>query len=172
MNKKAVGGVIVLLLVVTAAGAGCTLPTTTSPSPTTTSPSPTAQATQAGQASGSSKNLTLTITPQGEATSVGTGTLGKADAGNKLVLYNAVLKNINVKGLDVNPFWFDMHLSNGSSVGLDLFATVSSQGYFPLTNGTQPGDTVNGTIVFQIAQTAKPVSIEYNDFLHNVTANL
>ncbi|MEI7826959.1 MAG: DUF4352 domain-containing protein [Euryarchaeota archaeon] len=162
MNKKLVGAVMVLLLVLTVAGAGCTTTTTT------TSPTPLAQTTQTGQAS--SKNLTLTVTPKGEATTI--GTLSKADNGSKYVLYNAVLKNINVKGLDINPFWFDMRLSNGSSVGLDLFATVESPGYFPLTNATQPGDTVNGTIVFQIAQNATPVAITYYDLTYNVTANL
>jgi len=112
----------------------------------------------------------LTVTPQREATTI--GSLSKADTGNKFVLYNATLKNIDIKNLDVNPFWFDMRLSNGSSVGLDLFATVGSQGYFPMTNATQPGDTVNGTIVFEIPQTAIPVAISYNDLTHNATANL
>lgn len=159
MNKKLVSAVIVLLFVLTVAGAGCTS------SPTTTSPSPQAQTTQTAQT-----GLMLTVTPQGEATTI--GSLSKADTGNKFVLYNATLKNIDIKNLDVNPFWFDMRLSNGSSVGLDLFATVASQGYFPMTNATQPGDTVNGTIVFEIPQTAIPVAISYNDLTHNVTANL
>jgi hypothetical protein len=82
------------------------------------------------------------------------------------------LKNINVKNLTVNPAWFDLHLSNGSSVGLELFAWAEVAGRFPLTNGTQPGDTVNGIIVFEIAQTVKRVAIEYYDLTYNVTANL
>lgn len=142
------GGVVALLVMLIVSSAGCTTPTTTS----------------------SSKDLTLTVTPKGETTSI--GTLSKADNGSKYVLYNAVLKNIDVKGLDVNPFWFDMRLSNGSSVSVDLFATVGSPGGFPLTNATQPGDTVNGTIGFQIPQTATPVSITYDDLTYNVTANL
>ena len=171
MNKKVIGAVIVLLFVLAVAGAGCTS------SPTTTSPSPlaqttqTAQTTQAGQASGSSKDLMLTVAPLGEQTTI--GSISKADAGNKFVLYNAVLKNINVKNLSINPIWFDLRLSNGSSVGIDLFAWASvTEGRFQLTNGTEPGDTVNGTIVFEISQSAKPVAIEYTDFFRNVTANL
>jgi Domain of unknown function (DUF4352) len=164
MNKKVVGAVIVLLLVLTVAGAGCTS------SPTTTSPSPQAQTTQTGQASGSSTDLMLTVASKGEATTI--PPISKADAGNKYVLYNAALKNKDVKGLDTNPFWFDLRVSNGSSYGIDLYATVSVKGYFPVTNGTQPGDTVNGTVVFQIPQTAKPVAIDYDDIMHNVTANL
>jgi hypothetical protein len=151
-------------------GAGCTS------SPTTTSPSPLAQTTQTAQtnktaqASGSSKDLMLTVAPLGEQTTIG---ISKAGTGNKFVLYNAVLKNIDVTNLSINPLWFDLRLSNGSSVGIDLFAWASvTEGRFPVTNGTAPGDTVNGTIVFEIPQTATPVAITYNDIFRNVTANL
>jgi uncharacterized protein YceK len=171
MHKKVVGGIFIVLLVLMVASAGCTSSvTTTSPSPTTTSPSTQAQTTQTAQTTGSSNGLTLTVSSQGEATTI--GVLSKADTGKKFVLYNAVLKNINVKDLDVNPYWFDLRLSNGSSVGLDLFAWAEVKGSFPLTNNTQPGDTVNGTIVFEISQTATPVAIQYYDLTYNVTAKL
>jgi len=144
--------------------------TTTSPSVTTTSPSTQAQTTQTAQSSGSSKDLTLTVSSQGEASTI--GVLSKADTGKKFVLYNAVLKNNDIKDLDVNPYWFDLRLSNGSSVGIDLFAWAEVTGRFQLTNNTQPGDIVNGTIVFEISQNATPVAISYYDLTHNVTAKL
>ncbi len=152
MTKKVMGAVIVLLFVLAVAGAGCT------------------SSTQTAQASGSSKDLMLTVTPLGEQTTI--GSISKAAAGNKFALYNAVLKNKDVKNLSINPIWFDLHLSNGSSVRINGFAWAFTDGRFLVTHGTEPGDTVNGTIVFAIPQTAKPVAIEYNDGFRNVTANL
>jgi len=152
MNKKVIGAVIVLLFVLAVAEAGCT------------------SSTQTAQTTGSSKNLMLTVTPLGERTTI--GSISNATAGNKFVLYNAVLKNKDVKNLSVNPFRFYLHFSNGSSVSIDGSAWAFTDGRFLTTHGTEPGDTVNGTIVFKITQTAKPVAIEYNDRSRSVTANL
>lgn len=109
--KKALPLLFIGALVLSAT-TGCTTNTAT-PTPTVQATAMQTPAATTTQGSGSNNELSLTVTPKGEATTI--GVLSKADNGSKFVLYNAVLKNINVKNLDVNPFWFDMRLSNGSS---------------------------------------------------------
>jgi len=152
-----------LLFILTVTVGGCT-------SPTTTSPRPPAPVTQTAQTTSASKDFVLNVTPIGEAMTIGTS--NSAEAGNKYVLYDAALQNIAVNDLQLNPLFFDLRISNGSSYGIDLYATLdNSVKGFPV-NTTQPGDAVQGTIIFQVPQSAQPIAIGYDDGVHNVTANL
>lgn len=152
-----------LLFILTVTVGGCT-------SPTTTSPTPPAPVTQTAQATSASRDFVLNFTPMGEAMAIGTSS--SADAGNKYVLYDVALQNIAVNDLQLNPLFFELRGSNGSSYGIDLYATLDNSVKGFQVNTTQPGDIVQGTIIFQVPQSAQPVAIGYNDGVHNVTANL
>ena len=95
----------------------------------------------------------------------------KPSPGNKWVMYNATVTNVNATD---RPVWSGLFLlrdSNGYVYRTDLSVNPSQYSNpFPSGNTmTQPGDKVNGILLFQVPQNAKLTALVYDD--HQVAHN-
>lgn len=114
--------------------------------------------------------LTVKINPAGSSATI--GQYSAAKTGYKFVSYEASVKNNNVKDQHVNPTFFSLRTSDSKVYDVDIAMYDQSVNGFQMVMKTQPGDIVTGTIIFQIPQNAKPISILYDDYTHKITTNL
>jgi len=91
--------------------------------------------------------------------------------GYKFVAYNATVTNENATDRQVHANMFALHDSNKYVYNTDyLIQTNQSFNAFPYVyKMTQPGDKVNGILVFEVPQNAKLTSLTYDD--HSVAYN-
>ena len=146
MKLKPIAAITVLLLIVVSLlVSGCTSPNTNT-SPTATSPntiSITAKAVQSPQQFNVS-------TPS---------------PGNKYVLYNVTLTNINARDRQVSPLFFALHDQNNKVYNVNqLIQSRYLNQAFPYGyTMTQPSDKVSGRIVFEVPQNVTLATLTYND---------
>ncbi len=152
---------IVIALVVAAAlaVAGCTTPTTNPSSTPSGSISVTAKEARIPQHIGQH-------TPK---------------EGSKYVAYNVTTTNENAPSRQTQAYFFTLLDSDNRVYNVDylVLANKSIHAYPEAFTRTQPGDKVNGIIVFEVPQNATLVSLRYddqlvagNDYQGPVTVNL
>lgn len=128
-----------------------------------------AASTPAGQQS-SGDPISVTVTPTG--TSMQVGSYNTPKTGYKYVSYSVTVKNNNANNQIVSPGFVSLRTSDGKAYDVDSAMYDKSVDGLQNVMSTQPGDTVSGTVIYQIPQSATPTSILYNDYSHKVTTNL
>ena len=114
----------------------------------------------------------ISVTVKTAGTSMAIGSFYTPQSGYKYVLYNATVKNNNDKDLHVNPTYFTLRTTDSKVYDVATAMYDSSINGFKMVTKTQPGDVVNGILVYEIPQSATPKSILYDDYSHKVTTNL
>jgi hypothetical protein len=87
--------------------------------------------------------------------------------GKKFVLYNVKVKNINEERGVVDLTFFTLFDASGNSYEFAPETTLQELNSIH-HEVTSPGDTVNGTIVFQVPQDAQLTALEYKDTITTV----
>jgi len=104
-----------------------------------------------------------------------------ASAGNNFVKVAVFLKNVNAQNASLgSPLDFNLRDSAGNlhtydtSVGFLQNETVNgiSLTDIDVAPHTQPGDSANGLLVFQIPQNTTPKTLIYDDYSYRVTMPL
>jgi len=87
--------------------------------------------------------------------------------GNKYVLYNVTLTNMNARDRQVSPLFFALHDANNNVYNIHqlIQSRYLSQAFPYGYTITQPGDKMSGRIVFEVPQNAKLVTLTYDDHL-------
>ncbi|MGZ7132017.1 MAG: DUF4352 domain-containing protein [Halobacteriota archaeon] len=92
-------------------------------------------------------------------------------AGNKYVGYNATVKNVNAKDRSVAFNFFELRDTQGGVYqhdGMTGMAGINKFGNYR----TEPGDVVNGTLVFEVPQNATFKSLTYDDGATKIVTTL
>jgi hypothetical protein len=92
--------------------------------------------------------------------------------GYKFVMFNTTVTNINANSRNVHTLFFTLHDSNNNAYSVSQATNDKSIAGFPNNVVTQPGDKVNGLLVFEVPQNATLKSLTYNDGLTEIVTNL
>jgi hypothetical protein len=123
-----------------------------------------------GNASQSNAGIDVVINSQ--STSFALGPYSTPRPGNKFVLYDVTVKNINEKNALLSPGYFKLKTADGTVYEYDSNTFSSYIKGLQSVSNTQPGEKVSGVVVFQIPTTAKPAVLTYDDYTNRVNITL
>jgi Domain of unknown function (DUF4352) len=142
MQFKPITAIAVLLLVVASLSVcGCTSSTTSN----------TSDNTKLGY-------MDVKVTSVPSTATIGNQSISTPKPGYKFVMYNTTVTNINATKRNVHTSFFTLHDSNNYTYSASYAST------FPNNVFTNPGDKVNGILIFEVPQNAKLVNLVYNDY--------
>jgi hypothetical protein len=115
--------------------------------------------------------VTVSATKIGEKMVISSAARVTPLPGEKFILYNVKVKNVNEERGMVDLTFFTLFDASGSSYAIADVTTL--QELNPIHHEvTSPGDMMNGTIVFQIPQDAQPTNLQYQDTITTVNEPL
>lgn len=98
-------------------------------------------------------------------TTIGSSDVYTPKQGYAFVTFNATVTNINATSRNVHTSYFTLHDSNNSAYLVSRATTDKSIEGFPNNVVTNPGDKVNGLLVFEVPQNATLATLVYDDGL-------
>lgn len=117
--------------------------------------------------------INVVIDSKNESAAIGSGYLASTPTpGNKFVLYNVTVTNVNEKDALLSPDYFKLKTTDATIYDYDYNTYSSSLKGLDSVSNTQPGEKVTGTVVFQIPQSAQPSVLTYEDYYNKMTINL
>lgn len=177
-KHKILTAILALVLIGIVAGAGSSKKSTTPTSSSSDSSSDTSQAASVakiGEAARDGKfEFTVTAFTCGK-TSVGTNPYLTKEAQGQFCLLDVTVKNIGTEAQTFDSSSQYLFDASGSKLSADgsasLYANPEGSTFL---NQINPGNTVNGTVVFDVAKEVTPVSAELHDsaFSGGVKVNL
>ena len=94
-------------------------------------------------------------------------------AGNKYVMFNLTVKNVNEKDGNIDAYAFKLRDTGGNVYGRTWFlGGLGGPTKFDSMSHTQSGDKVSGVMAFEVPQTAKLSNLTYTDSNNKITINL
>ena len=94
-------------------------------------------------------------------------------AGNKYVMFNLTVKNVNEKDGNIDAYAFKLRDTGGNVYGRTWFlGGLGGPTQFDSMSHTQSGDKVSGVMAFEVPQTAKLSNLTYTDSNNKITINL
>jgi len=84
-------------------------------------------------------------------------------AGFTFIMFNTTVTNVDATSRNVDPLYFTLNDSDGNAYSRSLATDDKSIAGFPNNVVTNPGDKVNGLLVFEVPKNAQLTTLVYND---------
>ena len=120
---------------------------------------------------GAASNSKISITASNQGVYVSDNQFIQPKAGNKYVQIYATVTNVNYPGEMIgNQLYFK--LFDSKNEGHSPTTASFGEGGLQSITTSNPGQKTAGTLIFEISQSATPVSLNYNDFTNDLTVTL
>lgn len=120
---------------------------------------------------GTASNSRISLTASYQGVYVSDNQFIQPKAGNKYVQIYVTVTNVNYPGETIgNQFYFK--LFDSKNEGHNPTTASFGEGGLQSISNSNPGQTTAGTLIFEISQSATPVSLIYNDFTNDLTVTL